>query len=230
MTVAFSLCQTVSLPKAQFKIPWVQPKNFVALLIDLMDLPAIYPALCQAFEFTSFKAELHRLLKAFSRDLAEEASIPIEKESVRFVSPQRRRISYSVCQEVFGLKHQTLFEHRVHSQQREQDAKERIEQFLRDAAQPKGVDTEDQTRVQRGQNSGDDSSDDEGLGTFSNLQHVKKFLIKSKAFDKLRINIKQLGVPQETGSRQTRHGIFLLFKGTGEEGDGGGQQFYGKSQ
>jgi hypothetical protein len=149
-----------------------------------------------------FKSELHRLLKVFSRDLSREASIPIEKKIIRFVSQQRRRISHAIGQEVIGLKKKLLFTPVVRQQQL--DVNERIEQFLRDAAESRGGGEEEQSRARYEQNSDNDSSEDEGeLGTFSNLEHVKKFLIESKAFEKLRISVRQLAVQQgeSTSSR-----------------------------
>ena len=169
-------------------------EEFAAILIDHAELNVQYQSLRQTFKFSEFKSELHRLLKVFSRDLSKEALVPIEKESVRFVSQQRRRISHAVGQEVFGLKEKSLFGENTKQQQL--NAKERIDQFLRDLAQSKEGDDE-LSRVRRGDNSEDDSSDDEGeLGNFPSLEHVKKFLIESKAFEKLRSSVRELVMSQ----------------------------------
>jgi cold shock CspA family protein len=174
-------------------------EEFAAMLINDAELSIQYQSLHQIFEFSEFKSELHRLLKVFSRNLSKEASIPIEKESVRFISQQRRRISQIVGQEVFGLKEKSLFNE---NSQQQLDAKERIERFLRDAAQSKGVD-EEQSSAGREQSSESDSSDEEGeLENFPSLMHIKKFLIESKAFEKLRSSIRQLAVHQ--GNKTSR--------------------------
>jgi len=167
-------------------------EEFAAMLIDDADLRIHYPSLRQTFEFSEFKSELHRLLKAFSKDLSKEASIPIEKESVRFITQQRRRISHAVGQEVFGLKEKLLF-NKI-TQQQQLDAKQRIEQFLRGATQFEGSD-EEHSPARHEQNSESDSSDDEGeLHNFPSLKHVKNFLSESKALEKLRSGVRQLAV------------------------------------
>jgi len=79
-------------------------EEFASMLIDDAELNIQYQSLRRTFEFSEFKSELHRLLKMFSKNLSKEASIPIEKNSVRFISQQRRRFSQIVGQEVFGLK------------------------------------------------------------------------------------------------------------------------------
>jgi CspA family cold shock protein len=167
-------------------------EEFAAILIGDAELNAQYQSLRQIFEFSEFKSELHRLLKVFSRNLSKEASIPIEKESVRFISQQRRRISQIVGQEVFGLKEKSLFNE--NTQQQQLDSNERIERYLREGAQFKGVD-EKQSSAGREQSSESDSSDEEGeLESFPSLMHIKKFLIESKAFEKLRSSIRKLAV------------------------------------
>ena len=173
-------------------------EEFAAILIDHAELNIQYQSLRQTFEFSEFKSELHRLLKAFSRDLSKEALIPIEKESVRFVSQQSRRISHAVGQEVFGLKEKSLFGGDTQKQQLH--AKGIIDQFLRDSAQSKEGDDE-LSRVGREHDSEDDSSDDgsddEGeLGNFPNLEYVKKFLIESKAFGKFCGSVRELVINQ----------------------------------
>ncbi|KAE9371103.1 hypothetical protein N431DRAFT_19530 [Stipitochalara longipes BDJ] len=64
-------------------------EQFATMLIDDAKLTIQYQSLRQIFDFPLFKSELHHLLKLFSKDLSKEASIPIEKESVRFISQQR---------------------------------------------------------------------------------------------------------------------------------------------
>jgi hypothetical protein len=61
-------------------------EEFVTLLIDQTKLLTLYSTFYQAFKFPDFKSQLHHLLKVFSRDLSKEASIPVEKEIVRFIS------------------------------------------------------------------------------------------------------------------------------------------------
>jgi len=61
-------------------------RELFILLIENTQLRSFYPSLRQNFEFTAFKSELHQLLRVFSMGLSKEALIPIEKESVRFVS------------------------------------------------------------------------------------------------------------------------------------------------
>ncbi|KAH8590387.1 hypothetical protein B0O99DRAFT_305582 [Bisporella sp. PMI_857] len=169
-------------------------EEFVTLLIDQTKLPTLYPTFYQAFEFPDFKSQLHHLLKVFSRDLSKEASIPVEKESVRFISQQRRRISHAIGQEVFGLKQQSLFQ--SNTKQQQPDAKEKIERFF-----SKIANDEEPISAQEDQNSDNDSSDDEAeLSVFPNLDQVRKFLIESKALEKLRINVKNLAEQQNSAS------------------------------
>jgi hypothetical protein len=158
--------------------------ELVMLLMENTQLRSLYPSLRQKFEFTAFKSKLHQLLRVFSKDLSKEALIPIEKESVHFISQQRRRVSHAIGQEVFGLKDQSLLQ--SISQRQQLDTREMIERYLKDANQSKG--SSDELSLQQEHTSDNDSTDDEDeLEPFSNLEHVKKFLIKSKAFENLRI-------------------------------------------
>lgn len=159
------------------------------MLIDDPELKFEYRSFPQTFHFSEFKSEFHRLLKTFSKDLSKEALIPIEKECVRFISQQRRRISYAVGQEIFGLKEQSLFS--KHRNQKQLDARERIEQYLRDAAQSREAD-EGQNLAGQEQNSENDSLDGGELADFHGLKQLKKFLIESKAFEKLRRSVREL--------------------------------------
>jgi hypothetical protein len=174
-------------------------EDLVVLLIDHTGLPTLYPIFCQAFEFKDFKSQFHDLLKVFSIDVSKEASIPVEKESVRFISQQRRRISYAVGQEVFGLKKQALFQSDAQKQQL--DRKGRIEKFLRDVAQSKGSNNEETVLAKEDQNSDNDSSYDEAeLSDFSNLENVKRFIIGSNALEKLRLSVQKLAEQQKASA------------------------------
>jgi hypothetical protein len=178
-------------------------EEFAAMLIDDAELNIQYQSLRQTLEFSDFKSEFHRLLKAFSKDLSKEASIPIEKACVRFISQQRRRISYAFSQEVFELKGKSLFNEYI--QQKQLEAKEKIERYLRDEAQSKGTD-EDQNLTVQEENLENDSSEEEGeLENFPSLKHIKKFLIESTAFEKLRMSIRQL-VEHRAKTRLSRFG------------------------
>jgi hypothetical protein len=178
-------------------------EEFATILIDDTELNIQYQSLRQTLEFSDFKSEFHRLLKAFSRDLSKEASIPIEKACVRFISQQRRMISFAFSQEVFGLKGKSLFNESM--QQKQLDAREVIERCFRAAAQSKGTD-EDQSPTAQEENSENDSSEEEGeLENFLSLKHIKKFLVEGTAFGKLRMNIKQL-VDHQAATRFPRLG------------------------
>jgi CspA family cold shock protein len=189
----FSLPDSLS-SKSSFHDLLGPTEEFAAMLIGDAELNTQYQSLRQIFEFSEFKSELHRLLKVFSRNLSKEASIPIEKESVRFISQQRRRISQIVGQEVFGLKEMSLFNE--NTQQQQLDAREKIELLLRDATRSKGV-VEEQSPAGREESSESNSSDEEGeLENSPSFMYIKKFLFESKAFEKLRSNTRQLAVHQ----------------------------------
>jgi hypothetical protein len=185
--------------------------ELVMFLIKNTQLRDLYPSLCRHFEFATFKSEFRHLLSVFSKDLSKEATIPIEKESVRFVSQQRRRISHAIGQEVFGLKDQSLFE--SISQRQQQDIKERIEQYLQSAVLPKGGKDELPERQEQEQVLDNDSSDDEEeLVPLSKLEHIKNFLIKSKAFEKFRIGITELATRGDKWpiGKQPHHNVMDL--------------------
>lgn len=195
----FSLPQSIS-SKSSAHDAVGTTKELVVLLMENTQLRSFYPSLRQNFEFTAFKSELHQLLRVFSKDLSKEALIPIEKESVRFVSQQRRRVLHAIGQEVFGLKDQSVFQ--SISQRQQLDTRERIEKYLKDATQPTGGG--DELSLQQEYTSDNDSTDDDELEPFSNLEHVKKFLIKSKAFENLRISIGKLAAQGEESTTEVR--------------------------
>ncbi|OBT88499.1 hypothetical protein VE02_03469 [Pseudogymnoascus sp. 03VT05] len=178
-------------------------REFVVLLMENTQLRNFYSSIRQNFEFTTFKSELHQLLREFSRDLSKEALIPIERESVRFFSQQRKRVAHTIGQEIFGLEDKSLLQ--SISQQQQLDTRERIEKYLKDAAQAKDSGVE--LSLHQEHMSNNNSSDDEDeLEPFSNLELVKKFLISSKAFENLRVSISKLaaqgeGPATEMGSR-----------------------------
>ena len=163
-------------------------RELVTLIIDNTQLPTLYPRFRQNFELSTFKSEIHRLLKAFSKDLASEALIPNEKKIVRFVSLQRKQVAHALGQEVFALADQSVFDSISH--QKQLSYNEKTEKYLRDSMAPKGG---DEGQRQQEQVLGDESSGDEvDFESIPNLEHVKKFLITSNAFGKLRIGIKLL--------------------------------------
>ena len=121
-------------------------RELVILIIDNSQLPTLYPRFRQNFELSAFKSEIHRLLKAFSKDLSNEASIPTEREIVRFVSLQRRRVAHAIGQEVFALTDQSVFDSISH--QKQLSYNEKTEKYLRDSIAPKGGD-EGQSRQEQ---------------------------------------------------------------------------------
>jgi hypothetical protein len=185
-------------------------EEFVMFLIENTQLRSLYPSLCQHFEFATFKSEFHHLLRVFSNDLSKEATTPVEKESVRFVSQQERPISHAIGQEVFGLKDQSLLE--SISQWQQLEIKERIEQYLKSVLFKGGKDALSERQEQKQVLDNESSDEEEELVPLSNLEQIKNFLIKSKAFEKLRIRITELaarGDKWPTG-KQPRHDVMDL--------------------
>ncbi|KFZ14509.1 hypothetical protein V501_03208 [Pseudogymnoascus sp. VKM F-4519 (FW-2642)] len=193
-----------------------ETREFVILLMENTQLLGLSPSLRQKFEFTAFKSELHHLLRVFSRDLSKEALIPIEKESVRFFGQQRKRVAHTIGQEIFGLVDKSLLQ--SISQQQQLDTRERIEKYLKDAAQAKG--SGDELSLHQEHMSDNNSSDDEDeLEPISNLELVKKFLISSKAFENLRISISKLATQGEESAieMRSRHGLIELESKVGKD-------------
>ncbi|KAL2073781.1 hypothetical protein VTL71DRAFT_11107 [Oculimacula yallundae] len=195
----FSLLQSIS-SKSSAQNAGGATRELVILLKDNTQLRSLYPSLRQNFEFSVFRLEFHQLLRVFSKELAREALVPIERESVRFITQQRRRVSHAIGREVFGLKNQSLLE--SISQQQHLNTRERIEKYLRDATQPKGG--SDDLSLRQEHTSDNDSTDEDELEPFSHLEYAEKFLIESKAFENLRISIRKLAAHGEESTKELR--------------------------
>ncbi|OBT58987.1 hypothetical protein VE04_00798 [Pseudogymnoascus sp. 24MN13] len=188
-------------------------REFVILLMDNTQLHGFSPSLRQNFEVAAFKSELHQLLRVFSRDLLKEALIPIENESVRFFSQQRKRVAHIIGQGIFGLEDKSLLQ--LISQQKLLDRRERIEKFLKDGPQVKGS-SGDELSLHQDHTSDSNSSDDE---PFPNIEVVKKFLVSSEAFENLRVGIIKLAARGEESAieMRSRHNVIELERKVGKD-------------
>lgn len=192
-------------------------REFVILLMENTQLRRLSPSLRQNFEFTAFKSELHHLLRVFSRDLSKESWTRIEKESVRIFGQQRKRVAHTIGQEIFGLEDKALLQ--SIGQQQQLVTQERIEKYLKDAAQVKGSSGDELSLHQEHMLNNNSSDDEDELEPFSNLEDVKKFLISSKAFKNLRVRISKLAAEGEESAieMRLRHNVIELEREAGED-------------
>ncbi|OBT99025.2 hypothetical protein VE01_02435 [Pseudogymnoascus verrucosus] len=192
-------------------------REFVILLMENTQLRRLSPSLRQNFEFTAFRSKLHDLLRVFSRDLSRETLIPIEKESVRIFSQQRKRVAHTIGQEIFGLEDTPLLQ--SISQQQQLVTRKRIEKYLKDAAQVKGSSGDELSLHQEHMLNNNSSDDEDELEPFSNLEDVKKFLISSKAFKNLRVRINKLAAEGEESAieMRLRHNVIELEREAGKD-------------
>ena len=157
------------------------PEEFADLLLYHESLKPLFDKAYEEISGKSFKREFNDLLKSFSIDLLTEAGRPSETAAAQLVRHSRRKVTFKVWKEVYGLTATesldgALDHTRLSVAKKLEEALRRMN--LQDGQPPLA------SIAQASNHQVDDSSDDEdGYGKLVNLQQVKKFLIESQAFN-----------------------------------------------
>jgi Mpv17 / PMP22 family len=72
------------------------------------ELRALLAKARATFDAQTFKIELHRLLRDYSRDIHKEAQGNLERAPVGFVRRYRRRVAYAISDDLIGTKTRNL--------------------------------------------------------------------------------------------------------------------------
>jgi hypothetical protein len=166
------------------------PEEFADLLLHHESLKPLFGKAYEEISGKSFKKEFNNLLKAFSVDLSSEAGRPSETAAAQLVRHSRRKVTFKVWKEVYGLTATESLAGAL-DQTRLSVAKKLEEALRRMNSQEGQPPVESIAQISKQQV--DDSSDDEdGYGKLVNLQQVKKFLIDSQAFNTFQQRFKLL--------------------------------------
>lgn len=201
--------------KSSREILWLASEELVTLLVNDDVLRPLFPIAIEAERIGGerFARKFRRLLRGFARDLKIEAQEPLHKLTAGFVGAQAAYVTQSIRKK-YDLAYKNLFTAtESNPPDIEESKKERVDQFLQDQeshwATPDregvsrvighGVSPEASTLPPKpGPDSENDdfsSENDDGelpdRGGLRSLEKVRKFMIESYAYDKLRWNFRE---------------------------------------